>query len=49
MGQLEAYSINETFNNGLMIAMYNTYISEAIEAVTFESFKPYHYSTNWVW
>ena len=41
MGQLEAYSINETTLNGLMIATFATNLSEALESVTFESFKVY--------
>ena len=46
MGQLEAYSINETTLNGLMIATFATNLSEALESVTFESFKVYTYSAN---
>lgn len=46
MGQLEAYSINETMLNGLMITTFATMISETIESVTFESFKVYTYSGN---
>lgn len=46
MGQLEAYSINETMLNGLMITTFATYLSEALESVTFESFKAYTYSAN---
>ena len=46
MGQLEAYSINETMLNGLMITTFATMISETIESVTFESFKAYTYSGN---
>jgi hypothetical protein len=46
MGQLEAYSINETILNGLMITTFATNVSETIESVTFESFKVYTYSGN---
>lgn len=46
MGQLEAYSINETMLNGLMITTFCTNVSETIESVTFESFKVYTYSGN---
>jgi hypothetical protein len=47
MGQLEAYSINETTLHGLMITTFATYLSEALESVTFESFKVYAYSANY--
>jgi hypothetical protein len=46
MGQLEAYSINETMLTGLMITTFATQVSETIESVTFESFKAYVYSSN---
>jgi hypothetical protein len=46
MGQLEAYNINETIMSGLMLAIFITYLAEALESNTFESFKGYKYSAN---
>lgn len=46
MGQLEVYNINETIVSGLMLAIFITYIAEALESSTFESFKGYKYSAN---
>jgi hypothetical protein len=46
MGQLEVFNISETYVNGLMIAIFITYIAEAIESITFESFKGFKYSSN---
>jgi hypothetical protein len=47
MAQLEAYNINETALNGLMITTFATYLSEALESATFESLKVYVYSANY--
>lgn len=47
MGQLEVYNINETIVSGLMLAIFITYIAEALESSTFESFKGYKYSANY--
>jgi hypothetical protein len=46
MGQLEVYNINETIVSGLMLAIFITYIAEALESSTFESLKGYKYSAN---
>lgn len=46
MGQLEVYNINETIVSGLMLAIFITYIAEALESSTLESLKGYKYSAN---
>lgn len=48
MGQLEVYNINETIVSGLMLALFITYFAEALEVSTFESFKSYKYSANFL-
>ena len=46
MGQLEVYNINEIYLNGIVISLFINYIAEELESNTFESFKPYFYSSN---
>jgi hypothetical protein len=48
MGQLEPHGVNEMFLTGLITGLVLTYIAEAYESTTFESFKAYAYTTNFV-